>query len=167
MCGGAGGRGSSLCLCSPCAAGSCQPGWPNLSSRPCLLSQAWHVFTLLAGRDDSPEQMLQLRYFLNENLCFVLIQIYWETSKSLYWPWLSDDPHGCGIKTTTTFPSTSHPSQAQQKHAMFPEMPEGTSPPSHSQGIWYFYTALPGTSRSPDALAALPVMLQPSPCFSG
>lgn len=48
-------------------------------------SQAWQVFTPLAGRDDSPEQMLQLRYFLNENLFFfVPIQIYkgrGETSK--------------------------------------------------------------------------------------
>ena len=67
---------ASLCLCSPRAAGSCQPGWQNPSSRLCPLSQAWHLFMPLAGRDDSPKQTLRLRYFLNENLCFVPIQIY-------------------------------------------------------------------------------------------
>lgn len=146
---------------------ACQPGCQNPSSRLYLLSQAWHVFTPLAGRDDSPEQMLQLRYFLNENLCFMLIQIYkgrGETSKSPYSAWLSN---GCGIKTVTTFPLTSHRSRAQQKHTMFPEMPEGTSPSSHPRGIQHFYMALPAISCSPDALAALPVVLQPPPRFPG
>lgn len=142
---------------------ACQPGCQNPSSRLLSLSQAWHVFTSLAGRDDSPEQMLQLRYFLNENLCFVLIQIYkgrGEISKSPYWSWLSNDPRGCGIKTATIFPLTS------------PKLSRNTrccprSPPYHPRGIWHFYTALPGICRSPDALAALPVVLWPSLPFPG
>lgn len=32
-----------------------QPGWQNPSSCLCSLSQAWHVFTPLARRADSPK----------------------------------------------------------------------------------------------------------------
>lgn len=129
---------ASLCLCSPQATGSRPARLASPSSRLCSHSQAWHVFRPLSGRDDSPEKMLQLRYFLNENLCFVLIQIYkgrGETSKSPYWSWMSNDPISCRIKTATTFPLRSHRSQTQQKHVMFPEMPEGTSPPSQDPAL--------------------------------
>lgn len=101
----------------PCPCMPCQPGWQIWAHTS--LSQAWHVLLLLAGRDDSLHKHCN-SYFLNENLCFVPIQICWEARKSLCWPWLSHNPQGCRTETATSSPLTSHPFQAQQEHRVHP-----------------------------------------------
>lgn len=108
----------------PCPCRPCQPGWqicPHAS-----LSQAWHGFLLLAGRDDSLNKHCNSS-FLNENLCFVPIQICWETGKSLCWLW----PRCTGLQNRDSHKLTSHPFQARQEHRVHPRDAKGTSPASH------------------------------------